>query len=246
LKRVKEAPKQYIGKLIGIVLLALATMWGSLWVLRSEIRPHTGQESAERFARFSQEVDAILASYGIDTKEHATVTGADRGDEHTSLQGCILLEGGYQLYYQLDGGREDERDNEWVWCKLISPLQDSAVDTEIDLNDERLAPFFEVARCLSNTCSEKRLKSRAATQQKRLFRYVKEEPDEVERSYIGNAAETILVKDPDYEHEGFSCRHYRDSRSYCLGVRVAVESHVYRYKEQYYSTVEIISELNRA
>lgn len=246
MKRMKELPKNFIWKLFGVVFLALATAWGSLWLLRSEIQVRTGEDSMERFVRFSKEIDAVLEPYGIDTEEYTSVSVSDPNateDRSAFLRACIPLEDGYQLYYGL---AYENWSGERVWCMLISPLRDSAVETEINLSDERFAPVFEVAQHLSNTYSAKRFKSRAITQQRRLFRYVKEETEEVEESYNGHEPETIVEENASYEHAGLTCAYKEGSWPYCPGVWVDVWCGVYKYKTQYYSTVEITSELNRS
>ncbi|MBE6767898.1 MAG: hypothetical protein E7549_03195 [Ruminococcaceae bacterium] len=246
MKRMKEISKRSIWKLLGVVLLALAAVWGSLWLLRSEIQVRSGEDSMERFVRFSQEIDAILEPYGIDAEKYTSVSASEPDvveDRYAFLTVCIPLEGGYQLYY---GMRYEDWSGEKIWCMLISPLRDSAVETVMDLKDERFAPVFEVAEYLSNTYSAKQFKSRTITQQRRLFRYVKEETEEVEGSYSGYDPETIVEENAAYEHAGFTCAHHEASWSYCLGVWVNVYCGVYRYQDQYYSTLEITSELNRS
>lgn len=246
MKRMKEISKKSIWKLLGVILLALATVLGSLWFLRSEIQVRTGEDSLERFVHFSKEIVAILEPYGIDAEKYTSVSVSDpkdTEDRYAFLRACIPLEDGYQLYYGL---AYENWSGERIWCMLISPLRDSAVETVMDLKDERFALVFEVAEYLSNTYSAKQFKSRAITQQRRLFRYVKEETEEVEGFYSGHDPETIVEENAAYEHAGLPCAHHEDSRSYALGVWVNVYCGVYRYQNQYYSTLEITSELNRS
>lgn len=246
MKRMKEIPQKPIWKLFGVVLLAATTVLASLWFLRSEIQVRNGEDSMERFVRFSEEIDAILEPYGIDAEKYTSVSVSDPNDtedRYAFLRACIPLEDGYQLYYGL---AYENWSGERIWCMLISPLRDSAPETAMDLKDERFASVFEVAEYLSNTYSAKQFKSRAITQQRRLFRYVKEETEEVEGFYNGYDSSTIVEENAAYEHAGLSCAHTEGSWPYCRGVWVDVWCGVYRYKTQYYSTVEITSKLNRS
>ena len=245
MKRMKEISKRSIWKLLGVVLLASATVCGSLWLLRSEIRQHTVGESVERFAAFAEEANALLNGYGLDTTKDATVTVEEPATEESgevAMGVCIPLEEGYQLYYRLENS---DWWHEEISCMLISPLKDSVMETVIELDDERFVPFFAVAENLSNTYSAKQFQTRARIQQRRLFRYAKDNPQKVEGAYKGDDPETLFVASGRYEHQGFTCVFKENSRSYALGVWVDVCCGIYKYKTQYYSTVEITSDLNR-
>ena len=245
--QMKELPKNFLWKVFGVVLLTLATACGSLWLLRCEKQAvRTGEDSMERFLQFSEEIDAILVPYGINAEVYTSVSDSDVNDaeeRYAFLRTCIPLEDGYQLYY---GMRYENWSGEQTWCMLISPLKDSVEETKIDLSDERFASFFAVAEILTNTYSAKRFQTYAGMQQRRMFRFAKDNPKKVEGSYRGHDPETIVEEEAAFEHGGLVCSRQSRTWSYCLGVWVDVDCAIYKYKTQYYSAIEITSDLNRA